>query len=124
MLPARPGADGGCAPARWYRCGNTGSGGLLEKSDSNAFKRNEKKRRPRDPRAVRAPTRGFDSEPAAEPSAPERRRIEQLLGAAPVPVDELIRQAGLPPAMVQLVLLELELGGRLERHAGGRVSLR
>jgi DNA processing protein len=41
----------------------------------------------------------------------------------PVPVDELIRQAELPAAMVQLVLLELELGGRLDRHAGGRVSL-
>ena len=32
-------------------------------------------------------------------------------------------QAGLPLATVQLVLLELELAGRLERHAGGRVSL-
>jgi len=40
-----------------------------------------------------------------------------------VPVDELIRQSGLPPAEVQTVLLELELAGRLERHAGGRVSL-
>jgi DNA processing protein len=41
----------------------------------------------------------------------------------PVPVDELIRQSALPGAAVQLVLLELELAGRLERHAGGRVSL-
>ena len=31
-----------------------------------------------------------------------------------------IRQSGLPPAIVQTVLLELELAGRLERHAGGR----
>ena len=38
--------------------------------------------------------------------------------------DELIRQAGIPAAAVQLVLLELELAARLERHAGGRVSLR
>lgn len=79
--------------------------------------------RPIDPRAVRAPTMPFATEPAGEPGGAERRRIEALLGPVPVPIDELIRQAELPPAMVQLVLLELELGGRLERHAGGRVSL-
>ncbi len=38
-------------------------------------------------------------------------------------VDELIRQSGIAPAILQTVLLELELAGRLERHAGGRVSL-
>lgn len=79
--------------------------------------------RPIDARAVRSPASGYESEPAAEPGDAERRRIEELLGPVPVPVDELIRQAGLPPASVQLVLLELELAGRLERHAGGRVSL-
>jgi DNA processing protein len=40
-----------------------------------------------------------------------------------VPVDEIIRLSGLPSAVVQTALLELELAGRLERHAGGRVSL-
>ena len=79
--------------------------------------------RPIDPRAVRSPAGGYATEPAAEPGDAERRRIEGLLGPVPVPVDELIRQAGLPAAAVQLVLLELELAGRLERHAGGRVSL-
>ena len=72
---------------------------------------------------MRSPAGGFEAEPAAEPSDAERRRIEALLGPVPVPVDELIRQAGLPAAAVQLVLLELELAGRIERHAGGRVSL-
>ena len=38
-------------------------------------------------------------------------------------VDELIRQSGEAPAAVQLALLELEIAGRLERHAAGRVSL-
>jgi DNA processing protein len=38
-------------------------------------------------------------------------------------VDELIRQSGAEAAAVQLALLELELAGRLARHAGGRVSL-
>jgi DNA processing protein len=53
----------------------------------------------------------------------ERARIVLLLGHAPVPVDEIIRQSGLAPATVHTVLLELELAGRLERHAGGKVSL-
>lgn len=49
--------------------------------------------------------------------------IAALLTVAPVAVDELIRQSGESPAAVQLALLELELAGRLVRHAGGRVSL-
>lgn len=53
----------------------------------------------------------------------ERRIVLRLLGAAPVSVDEIIRQSELAPAIVQTVLLELELAGRLERHAGGRVSI-
>ncbi len=49
--------------------------------------------------------------------------VAALLTTAPVAVDELIRQSGESPAAVQLALLELELGGKLVRHAGGRVSL-
>lgn len=48
--------------------------------------------------------------------------IAALLTTAPVAVDELIRQSGASGAAVQLALLELELGGGLVRHAGGRVS--
>ena len=48
---------------------------------------------------------------------------EYRVAITPVGVDELVRQAGLPPAIVQTVLLELELAGRLSRHAGGRVAL-
>jgi DNA processing protein len=61
--------------------------------------------------------------PPADADAAARRAIADLLGPTPVPVDELVRQSGLPPATVQTVLLELELAGRLERHAGGKVSL-
>ncbi|MHA6333802.1 DNA-processing protein DprA [Qipengyuania sp. CAU 1752] len=50
--------------------------------------------------------------------------IADLLNTAPVAVDELIRQSGESAAAVQLALLELEIGGRLERHAAGRVSLK
>lgn len=49
--------------------------------------------------------------------------IAGLLTTAPVPVDELIRQSGQSAAAVQLALLELELAGKLVRHAAGRVSL-
>jgi DNA processing protein len=52
-----------------------------------------------------------------------REAVCALLNGTPVPVDELVRQSALAPAAVQTVLLELELAGRLDRHAGGRVSL-
>ena len=48
--------------------------------------------------------------------------VASLLTIAPIAVDELIRQCGASGAAVQLALLELELGGGLVRHAGGRVS--
>ncbi len=53
----------------------------------------------------------------------EPAELADLLTTAPVGVDELIRQSGAGAAAVQLALLELEIAGRLVRHAGGRVSL-
>ena len=55
----------------------------------------------------------------------ESLRVEILenLGHSPIQVDELIRQAAVPAALVLTVLLELELAGRLERQAGNRVAL-
>lgn len=50
--------------------------------------------------------------------------IEELLGPSPVPVDEIIRLSGAASGAVQMALLELDLAGRLDRHAGGKVSLR
>jgi DNA processing protein len=50
--------------------------------------------------------------------------VEELLGPSPVPVDEIIRLSGAPSGAVQMALLELDLAGRLDRHAGNRVSLR
>lgn len=49
--------------------------------------------------------------------------IAGLLSTAPVSVDELIQQSGASVAAVHLALLELELGGELTRHSGGKVSL-
>ena len=64
----------------------------------------------------------FDFE-IEELASAEPADIGGLLTTAPVAVDELIRQSGEAPAAVQMALLELEIGGMLVRHAGGRVSL-
>jgi DNA processing protein len=75
-------------------------------------------------RPFRQPERSYaapDTDGDADEKA--RRTVGGLLNGTPVPVDEIIRQSALAPATVQTVLLELELAGRLERHAGGRVSL-
>ena len=53
----------------------------------------------------------------------DRAAIIALLSPVPVAVDELVRQSGLLPSTVHTALLELELAGRLVRHAGARVSL-
>ena len=72
---------------------------------------------------VASPT--FDYEPPIEQFDGEAAgAVEALLGPSPVPVDEIIRLSGAPSGAVQMALLELDLGGRLDRHAGNRVSLR
>ncbi|EZP72282.1 DNA processing protein DprA [Sphingomonas paucimobilis] len=77
-----------------------------------------------DGRMVRQGRLNFDAEPVSpDVEGRDRDLVSGLLGHAPVPVDEVIRLSALSPAIVQAVLLELELAGRLERHAGGRVSL-
>lgn len=88
-----------------------------------------------DVREALAPIGGFlsaarDTARVAEPAvAPvdagdaERDAVIALLSPVPVPVDEIVRQSGFAAPLVQTVLLELEIAGRLERHAGGRVSL-
>lgn len=53
----------------------------------------------------------------------EPANIESLLTTAPVAVDELIRQSGESLAAVQMALLELEIAGKLVRHAAAKVSL-
>jgi DNA processing protein len=66
-------------------------------------------------------------EPATEPlngSEDALGAVGELLGPSPVPVDEVIRLSGASSGAVQMALLELDLAGRLDRHAGGRVSLR
>lgn len=59
-----------------------------------------------------------------EPDAPVRARIVSLMGPTPVSLDDLIRASGASATTVRVVLLELDLAGRLERHGGGLVALR
>jgi DNA processing protein len=62
---------------------------------------------------------------AAEPNGGDALGlVEELLGPSPAPVDEIIRLSGAPSGSVQMALLELDLAGRLDRHAGNKVSLR
>lgn len=58
-----------------------------------------------------------------DPSEGDRDKVREALGFAPVSVDEIIRSCALEAAMVATILLELELAGKVERHAGNRVSL-
>ncbi|MFD2237699.1 DNA-processing protein DprA [Aureimonas populi] len=83
--------------------------------------------RPLDGRAPSAPFAQFDEADTALPdediAEDQRARIIEALGPSPVTVDDLVDHIGAGAGAVQLVLLELTLAGRLERHPGGRVSL-
>ncbi|MDX1402656.1 MAG: DNA-processing protein DprA, partial [Kiloniellales bacterium] len=68
----------------------------------------------------------YEDPPGLEPDESELRAgrivINELLSADPVSVDELLRQCQMSHAVVQTVLLEMELAGLLERHPGNRVA--
>ncbi len=52
-----------------------------------------------------------------------RSQVLDLLGPSPTPVDDVVRRCQFSPAAVMVVLLELELAGRLELLPGNRVAL-
>ncbi|WP_299864187.1 DNA-processing protein DprA [uncultured Hoeflea sp.] len=64
-----------------------------------------------------------DAAPYAEPGDDDRARVIEALGPSPAEIDDIIRHTGVAAATVYLVLLELDLAGRLHRHPGGMVSL-
>ena len=79
---------------------------------------------PLTPRPFRQRERDYNApDIAADAGQKDRAIVTGLLSATPVGIDEIIRQSHLAPAVVHTVLLELELAGRLERHAGGKASL-
>lgn len=69
--------------------------------------------------ALREPPAPFAGE---EPAESARTRILGLLGPTPLSVDDLSELAQASASDVQIVLLELDIAGRLERHPGGLVS--
>jgi DNA processing protein len=72
---------------------------------------------------VEEPPQERDVPDMLPPSEDERSRIIQSLGPTPVEIDDIIRHTGLAANTVYLILLELDLAGRLHRHAGGLVSI-
>jgi DNA processing protein len=65
----------------------------------------------------------FLEEPADRADlARARRDIPNLIGGDPVTVDEIARRCQLSTAAVTAILLELELGGRVETLPGNRVA--
>jgi DNA processing protein len=79
--------------------------------------------RPLDHRMRAVPARYVASAPATigDDTDDERQAVIDLMGMTYVSVDELVRQSGSSQANVQMVLLEMELAGKLERGAGGKV---
>jgi DNA processing protein len=78
---------------------------------------------------VGEPRRTRFAGPTVEPPDPTEldsatHAILELLGPTPVEADDIVRSAGFPLGTVSLVLLELELSGRIERLAGGRITRR
>ncbi|CDZ71319.1 DNA protecting protein DprA [Neorhizobium galegae bv. orientalis] len=57
------------------------------------------------------------------PNDDDRAIIVSALGPTPVEVDDIIRHTERPASSVYLILLELDLAGRLHRHVGGLVSI-
>ncbi|MGB0920895.1 MAG: DNA-processing protein DprA [Alphaproteobacteria bacterium] len=72
-------------------------------------------------------TPGFADAPFSEPDdnalRAGRKRVIECLSVAPVEVDDLALQTGVPRPVLLTVLLELELSGKLARDAGDTVSL-
>ena len=79
--------------------------------------------RPFAPRPARAMARVAEPVVDYDPSTRDLDRVVALLGPTPVSIDEIARQTGMPAGALGIILTDLELGGRLERHAGGRVAL-
>lgn len=77
------------------------------------------------PQPFREPASVLDTapEPLPQVAGDDRARITAALGPAPVPIDELARATDLPIRIVQTVLLELALAGRIQHHGSQLVSL-
>jgi DNA processing protein len=88
-----------------------------------------------DPRETFQPSVGrsdVDASPARKlttsgststPGDAERHTVLSMLGTSPVSLDDISRESALPIHIVQAIVLELAIAGRIERHGGQLVSL-
>ncbi|MCB1839755.1 MAG: DNA-protecting protein DprA, partial [Alphaproteobacteria bacterium] len=65
----------------------------------------------------------FQAHSIENPDDSARETVLACLSFSPINIDELIRACHLTVSVVQTVLLELELAGRVRRLPGNRVSL-
>ena len=119
-VPGSPPDPRAAGPNHLIREGAT----LIERADDILQEMKRMRRTPfaapaADPFTVPPPAPLEEAELAAA-----RTVVLESLGPAPVAaVDEIIRRCQLSPSMVSLILLELELAGRIERQAGHQVAL-
>ncbi len=73
---------------------------------------------------IEAPPAPTEEMAPGQPGEDVRTRILELLGPAPTPIDDLVRLSACDARDVQIVLLELDLAGRLDRPGTGLVALR
>ncbi|HLP71172.1 MAG TPA: DNA-protecting protein DprA, partial [Rhizobium sp.] len=66
---------------------------------------------------------GPESPPTAEPSDKLRKEILENLSYTPIGLDDLIRACNASIGHVLMVIMELELAGRIERQAGNKLNL-
>ncbi len=76
---------------------------------------------------MQEPPLSSNSQMLAEPSEIERQKAYQLLlktlGPVPVHIDAIARETEISIALLQGLVLELELAGRVLRSAGGKIAL-
>jgi len=104
----------------------TGATLVTEAADLLAILRPMSGARVRDHAEARFDDEAAPHNPEPPPLLGDRDRTSVLsaLGAAPTEIDEVVRVSGLPARAARLILMELDLAGRLEHHGHQLVSLR
>lgn len=76
------------------------------------------------PLPLQLPSQMDEVQPLSQPAPGDGQALVlECLSPVPAPLDDVIRHTGLSAAEVQLVLFELDLAGRIERHPGNMVAL-
>ncbi|MEM9288180.1 MAG: DNA-processing protein DprA [Pseudomonadota bacterium] len=74
--------------------------------------------------SIEGPAQSFsNTQVTAEPDAALRQAVLDTLSTVPIHMDEIARSLQVSAPLLNAAFVELELAGRLERHAGGRIAL-